>query len=153
MFQCITFFLHSVVQHLPINISQKLQTHLFLKYFIEFIGVTLVNTIMQVSGVQFYNTSSVYCTVCSPPQVKLSSIVIFPPFTLVCLPHPSGPSGHHHTLVCVYEVFIWPLLLYLFPPGPPTPHPSDSCQSVLCIYQYASILIVSLFCSLDSTYK
>ena len=36
--------------------------------------MTLVNKIMYVSGVQFYNISSVYCIVCSPPQVKFLSI-------------------------------------------------------------------------------
>ena len=34
--------------------------HVCLLFFIEFIAVTLVNKIIQVSGVQFYNTSSVY---------------------------------------------------------------------------------------------
>ena len=33
-------------------------------YFIEFIGVTVVNKIISVSGIQFYNSSSVYCIVC-----------------------------------------------------------------------------------------
>ena len=47
--------------------------------FIEFIGVTLVNKITQVSGAQFYNTSPVHCIVCLPPQVKSRSITIYPP--------------------------------------------------------------------------
>ena len=43
--------------------------------FIDFIGVTLVNKIIQVSDAQFYNTPSVHCihhpkslsiTICSP---------------------------------------------------------------------------------------
>ena len=56
----------------------------FFKYFnfflfIEFIGVTLANKIIQASGAQFYNTSSVYCAVCSPSQVKSPSITIYPP--------------------------------------------------------------------------
>ena len=29
-----------------------------------------LNKIIQGSGVQFYNTSSVYCVVCSPPRAK-----------------------------------------------------------------------------------
>ena len=36
----------------------------------EFIRMTLVNKIIEVSGVQFSNTSTVHCIVCSPPQVK-----------------------------------------------------------------------------------
>ena len=39
--------------------------HIF--YFIECMGVTLVNKIIQVSGVQFYDTSSVCCVVFSTP--------------------------------------------------------------------------------------
>ena len=37
--------------------------------FIEFVGVTLVNKILQASGAQFYHTWSVQCIACSPPQV------------------------------------------------------------------------------------
>ena len=48
-------------------------------YFIEFIGVALVNKIIQVSGIQFYNTSSVYCLVCSPRKSSL----LPPPFFLM----------------------------------------------------------------------
>ena len=47
------------------------------EFFIEFIGVALVNKATQVSGVQFYNTSSVYHAVCSPPESGLST-TIFP---------------------------------------------------------------------------
>ena len=53
----------------------------FLK--IEFIGVTLVNKIVWVSGAQFYNASSVYFIVCLPPQVKSFSISIHPPPTII----------------------------------------------------------------------
>ena len=38
--------------------------------FIEFIGVTLVNKITQVLGVQHSNTPSAYCTVCPRPKVN-----------------------------------------------------------------------------------
>ena len=69
---------------------------------IEFIGVALINKIMLVSGTHFYNTPSVYCTVCSPPQVKSPSITIYPPFTLSYLPPHPFPSGDQHT-VCVQE--------------------------------------------------
>ena len=46
---------------------------------IEFVEVIVVHKIIQVSGVQFYKTSPVYCTVCSPPKVKSPSITIYPP--------------------------------------------------------------------------
>lgn len=39
--------------------------------FIERIGVTLTDKIIQVSGAQFHTTSSVHCTVCSPPKPSL----------------------------------------------------------------------------------
>ena len=39
--------------------------------FTEFIAVTMVNKIIYVSAVQFYNTSSVYCIVCLPPKSSL----------------------------------------------------------------------------------
>ena len=44
--------------------------------FIEFIGVTLVNKVIQVAGAQFHNTSSVPCTVCSPPKPGLGKTYI-----------------------------------------------------------------------------
>ena len=47
---------------------------------------------------QFYNTSSVYHIVCSPPQVKSSSITIYP--LLPSSISPPFPSGNHHTVVC-----------------------------------------------------
>ena len=45
----------------------------FLNLFFNCIGVTLVNTIMQVPGKQFYNTSLVilYCVFTTPSQVGL----------------------------------------------------------------------------------
>ena len=53
--------------------------------------MTLVNKIIQVSGAQLYNTSSVHCVVCSPPQVRLLSITIYLPYTLLHLLHPHFP--------------------------------------------------------------
>ena len=47
-------------------------------YLLEFITVTLANKIMLVSGVQFHNTSSVNCIMCSPPQVKSPVTFFFP---------------------------------------------------------------------------
>ena len=48
---------------------QKLQSSFSPFLLIEFTGVTLINKITRVSGAQFHNTSSVHCTMCSPPQV------------------------------------------------------------------------------------
>ena len=43
---------------------------------------------IKVSTVQFYNTSSIYCIVCSPPQVKSPSFTLYPPSTYFYLPQP-----------------------------------------------------------------
>lgn len=70
----------------------------------------------------------------------LSSLCPFPP--------PSHFSGYHqpyccpclcviHMCVCVYTFL---LNTFVFLPSPPTSLTSDSCQSVLCIYAYVSIL-------------
>ena len=58
-------------------------------FFIEFIRVALVNTITQVPGAQFHNTSSVHCIVCSLPQVKSLSVTIYPSNNLFHLLSPS----------------------------------------------------------------
>ena len=68
--------------------------------FIDCIGVTLVNEIIQVSGAQFCNTLSVHCVVCSPPQVRSPSVTIYSPSPP--LPPPSPLPGNHHTVVCVH---------------------------------------------------
>ena len=53
----------------------------------------------------FYNTSSSYYTVCSPPQVKSPSTTIYAPFTLFYLPPSPFATGIHHILVCVHKSF------------------------------------------------
>ena len=42
-------------------------------FFIKLSGVTLLNKIIQVSSVHFYDTSCVYYIVCLPPEVNLLS--------------------------------------------------------------------------------
>ena len=72
-----------------------------------------MNQIIQVSGVQFYNTSSVYFIVCLPPQVKFPSITIytlFTPFHLL-----SAPSGNLViTLLSMSFFFFLDCYLYLW---------------------------------------
>ena len=69
--------------------GQTCRYNLFIFFlYITFIGVTLVNKIIQVSDVCFYNTSSAHCTVCSPPQMMCPSITIYPPYTLLYCPTP-----------------------------------------------------------------
>ena len=58
-------------------------------FLMEFIGVTSVNKIIQVSGVQFYNTSSVYYIVfTTPSQVSFHHHLSPPLYPLLPLPHP-----------------------------------------------------------------
>ena len=76
--------------------------------FIGFIGVKLLNKIIQVSGAQFHNTSSVYCIVFHHPKSGLLPSPFIPPMNLF--------------------IFLIPLP---FSTSPTTALPSDSCQSVL----------------------
>ena len=94
-------------------------------FLIEFIGVTLVNKIIQVSGAWFYNTSSVHWLVCSPSQVRSLPITIYPPCVLLYLLSPPSPqqfklekshpflpppppaSGNHQSVLCVYELVLF----------------------------------------------
>ena len=120
----------------------------FLKKIIAFIRVTLVTKIVQVSGVQIYHTSSVYCIVCSAPKVRFSSVTIHPPFTLCCLPQPPLPLVM--IILFFYELFFFFLLLspctfFMQPPKLPS-----SLTAVSLFFVSVSLF---LFCSLDSTYK
>ena len=67
-----------------------------LLFFIEFIRVTLVNKIIYISGLQFYNTpvlynTSVYCIVCSLPQVESLPSPFTPSDPLLLPPKPLSP--------------------------------------------------------------
>ena len=73
---------------------------LFLSYLIYWGDI---NKTEWVSSVHFYNTWSVYCIVHPPPEVKLSSVTIYPtPSYPYYLPTPP-PYGSHHTVICVHE--------------------------------------------------
>ena len=122
-----------VCSRLPLLINEQLQNTefplqstenmllAFLKTFIKFIGVTLVNKSIQF---QVYNSVTHHrYVVCSPPQVKSPSTTICPPFTLLYLPH-DLPSGHHHPLsvsFCLVLCLFW-LTPFTFPTQPS--HPS-----------------------------
>ena len=97
-----------IVQQKEENMPASLSSVIFFDFFtflIEFIVVTLFNKIMQVSGVQFCNTSSVYCTVCSPPQVKSPFITLYPS-TLLDLSHPPFPLVSPYCCLCLYVVVL-----------------------------------------------
>ena len=114
---------------------------LYFFLFIEFIGVTLVNKIIQVSGAQFYNISFVQSTVCSPPQVKSPSITIHLPHPLLYYPHFS-PQKSPHCCTCPWPFSLFSFLLNPFiPSSPPTPHHSRQpaiYESVSTVIQLAS---------------
>ena len=129
----------------------EIRVTLFFSFFkkIEFIGVTLMNKTIQVSGVQLCNTSAAQCIVYSASKVKSVSCHHLSPCCPLAPPSSPFPSGNHHSVVSVC-FFLIPSPLS---PGTPTSLLSDSCQSIWCIYESVSILFASLFCSLDSTDK
>ena len=97
--------------------------------------MTWVNKIIQVSGVQIW---ILFCVFTTPSQVSfhphLSSLnPLLPPPT-------PFPSGNHHPVVWVYEVIFSLLNPFTFSSSPIIPLPSDSSQSVLCVYGSLSII-------------
>ena len=68
----------------------------------------------QVSGVLFYNTSSVYCIVCSPPQVKSPSITIYHFFSFFyLLPYPLNSRSYAWILLPQPENIAFGLVLLI----------------------------------------
>ena len=109
-------------------ISSVLQTF----FLTKFIGWHwLMKLYIQVSGIQFCNTSSIYCVFTTPNQV--SSHHHFSPYTLFYLP------PLLITMLFVYEVFFLLKFFTMFT----QPHNTPS----LCFY------FLSLFCSLGSTHE
>ena len=94
-----------------------------LTFLIEFVGVTLVNKIIQVSGAQFYNTSSVHCTVCSPLPPHPKSSLCPSPFSAPHLPPTPcfASPGKCHTAVHNPGFFLYFLLNPSITPTQPTP--------------------------------
>ena len=85
---------------------------------------------------------------CSPPKLKSPSITIYPTNP----PLTPFPSGNHHTAVCVYEILFlvgeggrW-LNPFIFLMKLPNTPPLASF-SLLSLYESASRLFVSSFCS------
>ena len=102
---------------------------------------------------QVYNSAAHHLhTVCSPSQAKSPSIPTHPPLVL------GGLSLHPFSLVITIlsvsmsflgeffggTVGFFCLFPPLFPPSPTNPLHSGSCQSVRCIYESVSTLLVSL---------
>lgn len=116
------------------------------------IRVTPVNTIIQVSGTQFCNTPHVHCIVYSAPQVKSPCPTIYPPAPASPSPTPTPtprrlPPCHSAQREYFFSVFLSPPAV---PPTSPTPHSCQPARS-LSLYESVPTLLVSYFCSLDST--
>ena len=79
---CLCFSLSVVVLKMLIGFSV-----VQLSFFIEFTGVTLVNNIMWVSGVQFY-VHHLYTELCVHHPSQVSFHHHSSPFTFLHLPHP-----------------------------------------------------------------
>ena len=103
-----------------------------LLFLIKLIGVTVVNKIMQISGTQVRNTSSVHCILYPLSQTESLSITTYSPNTTAPTP------GNNCTVVHVHEVF------FFFPQSLPAPN------SLLSICEFVTILLIS---SLDSPYE
>ena len=82
------------------------------KNFIEFIRVTFVSKIIQISSAHL----CIALCVLHPKSGLLLSPFI--PFTLCCLPHTSFPSDNHHTVVCDFIFLFNPFTVFTQPPNP-----------------------------------
>ena len=98
-------------QHPPF--SQAIHTPLFIskgnacKFFGYPISYTVLYIPMAISSVHFYNISSVYCFVCSPPKVKSFSITIYPPL-------PSSNSPFHLAFPLVTTILLSLFISFCF---------------------------------------
>ena len=71
---------------------------------IKFLGLTLVNKIIQVLSVHFYDSWSSYCIACSPSEVISSSVTIYLTFfPLYSFPPPSPLAN---TIIYIYESLV-----------------------------------------------
>ena len=79
----------------------------------------------------------------------------FSPFALLCPAYSPSHSQSPHCCPCPWVIHTCSLTssFLFFPPLCPFRFPSDHCQCVPCFYASGSILLVRLFCWLDSTYK
>ena len=93
------------------------------------------------SGLQFYNISPIFCVVCSPSKVKSLLSRLMSPLSSPTPPQPAFPSDNHHAVV---SMSFFPLIPSTFSPSL-QPLPSNSCQSVLCLYSLFPFSLYILF--------
>ena len=98
----------------------------------------LIKLLIKLSGVQFYNTSSAYCIVCSPPQLTSPSIPIYPPIAS-STSLTAFPSGNHHPVVSAVSFCLIPSPVS---PSPPTIFP------LTAVGLFSGSMSLFLFCLL-----
>ena len=95
-----------------------------------------------------------YCIMCSPLEVKFPSTTIYSPLCPLLPPPPPLPLVIT-TLLSMWDIYIYTFFLlnsFAYFTQLPTP-PFHWQMSVFYIYESVSILLVCLFCSLDSIYE
>lgn len=120
----------------------------YLWLLIEFIEMTLVHKIIQVSSVQLNKTASAHWTVCPLPQAKFLSVPILPHLAHLHLPPTPFPSGlwlspysflclkRIYTYICIYIIYIH-FLLNTFTFFHTAPQP-PSCDFLILLKTCAS---------------
>ena len=123
----------------------KLVLTLFFFLFIEFIGVILVDKIIQVSGSQFH-THHLYTVLCvHHPRSRVCLSRFIPHVPSSTSPYPTFPWQSPHCCLrpWVFPSFLFCLLLYSFNSSTPL------TIAVILLFICESVFI----CSLDSTYE
>ena len=117
----------------------------------------MISKTIQFSSAQPNKTLRAHCIRCPSPQSKSRSILNFLPLAHLHLSSPPFPPANSTLLsesMCLCATYVRSLENpFTFFHLVPQPRPSDSCQSVPCIHASVSFVFISLFCSLDSTYK
>ena len=82
---------------------------------------------------------------------KLLTLLLMSPFSPPLPRSPFWPSPRCYP--CPWAMCICIYILWLICSSPPVSLPSEICQSVPCVHASGFILFISIFYSLDSTYK
>ena len=113
------------------QLERKTSSNVFI--FIEFIGVTLVSKTIQVSGVQFYNVSSIHLLCVHHLRSSLSHYHLSPLYPLLSLPYPHFPLAI--TMLSSVSMSFLFAESSPFSPSPTTHLPSDSTMAYMRHFQ------------------
>ena len=97
---------------------------------------------IQVSSIQLSKTSSAHWIMSPLPQAKSLHAHFQPPLPTSTYPTSPFPSGHHHTILCVYVLCIYVFWLIPSPSFIRSPFPFQTFSSIKRLY---IILHSSLF--------